>query len=309
MSSYQELVHKYKDDARNLLLQAAKLEVKAREDRLQHDALDALIKITTNLVIEEYVRDKSENIEHFYNEKQLALKIARHYIGNVDAAMHTSLYFDSGASCKATMDKIINKEGKDTSDFSTVATPADNRVSTKIRAILTELFPKITIELWSTMKERELLRQINAEQALFNEKQETKTATEEATELIARDPIIPHSQLKAAVTEMIDKQFKSMQVAARKKYLADSKSQESGATKNGQNSNKTLKRKELPSKTAVSVYKTTKRQKTNHQPKNILPRTSNPLKQREKNRGGRHAQQGRGRGGREGVHSGGRGRR
>ena len=159
------------------------------------------------------------------------------------------------------------------------------------------------------MKERDLLCQMNAEQALFKEKQDTKAATEEAIKLIARDPIIHHSQLKAAVTEMIDKQFKSMQVTVQKKIVADSKSQKSGTTKNGQNSNKTLKRKELPSKTAVSVYKTTKRQKTNHQPKNILPRTSNPLKQREKNRGGRHAQQGRGRGGREGVNSGGRGRR
>ena len=143
----------------------------------------------------------------------------------------------------------------------------------------------------------------------LKQKKDIKAATEEATKLIARDPIIPHSQLKAAINKMIDNQFKSMQVAAQKKYLVDSKIQESGTTKNGQNSNKTLKRKELPSKTAVSVYKTTKRQKTNHQPKNILPRTSNPLKQREKNRGGRHAQQGRGRGGRDGMHSGVRGRR
>jgi hypothetical protein len=48
-------------------LQATKLEVKAPEDNLQDKALDTLFKITTNLVIEEYMRDKSSNLAHNYN--------------------------------------------------------------------------------------------------------------------------------------------------------------------------------------------------------------------------------------------------
>ena len=80
VSNYQDLLNDNKKNARNLLLQVAKMEVKARKDKLQGEALDTLIKITTNLVIEEYVRDKSSHLTHNYNENELAFKIARHYI-------------------------------------------------------------------------------------------------------------------------------------------------------------------------------------------------------------------------------------
>jgi hypothetical protein len=51
-------VNEYKNSARNGLLQVPKLEVNAWEDKLQGEALDTLIKMTTILVIEEYVRDQ-----------------------------------------------------------------------------------------------------------------------------------------------------------------------------------------------------------------------------------------------------------
>ena len=54
VKGYQDLVNNYKTTARNLLLEATKLEVKAREEKLKNETLDTLIKITTNLVIEEY---------------------------------------------------------------------------------------------------------------------------------------------------------------------------------------------------------------------------------------------------------------
>ena len=64
---YQDLVNNYKTNARNLLLEATKLEVKAREEKLKNEALDTLIKITTNLVIKEYVRDNAANLKHNYD--------------------------------------------------------------------------------------------------------------------------------------------------------------------------------------------------------------------------------------------------
>ena len=308
---YQDLVNNYKTNARNLLLEAAKLEVKAREEKLKNEALDTLIKITTNLVIEEYVRDKAANLKHNYSEKELAFKIARHYIGTIDEKTRTNLYFESIAACKEAIDNIINNESTDTSDFDSTASEHDKRVAPKVRAILKELFPKVTVDLWSSAKERDLLRQINAEQALFNEKMTIETATEEATDMIAQDPVIPQLQLKAAVTAMFRKELNSSKAQARKKSSADSKNQELNATRNGPNSNKSSKRKRDESSTkSVSFHKSAKRPKSIYQSNS----KNSPRMQSNHKPGGRmekrhKSNQGRGQGGRGGVHFAGRGKR
>ncbi len=105
------------------------------------------------------------------------------------------------------------------------------------------MFPKVTVDLWSSAKECDLLHQINAEQALFDKKT-IETATKEATDMITQDSVIPQLQLKAAVTAMIRKELNSSKAQAQKKSLADSKNQELNATRNGPNSNKSSKRKE-----------------------------------------------------------------
>jgi hypothetical protein len=308
VSKYQDLVNDHKKNARNLLLQAAKLEVKAREDKLQGEALDTLIKITTNLVIEEYVRDKSSNLTHNYNENELAFKIARHYIGSINDNAHKNLYFDSNTKCKEAIDKIINNESTNTSDFNATASEDDKRVATKIKATLTELFPKLTTDLWSAAKERDLLRQINAEQALFNEKKSIETATEEATDLIAKDPIIPQSQLKAAVSAMFKKELHASKAQARKKSSADSKNQGSNATKNGQKPNKSSKRKREDSlKQSVASHKSVKKQKSNHR-SNIKNSPQHPNNRKAGGRMGDRRQNNQGRGGRGDARSAGRGR-
>jgi hypothetical protein len=311
VSSYQSLVNEYKSNARDLLLQAAKLEVKAREEKLQNEALDTLIKITTNLVIEEFVRDKAKNLTHNYDERTLAFKIARHYIGCIDEETQKSLYFNSSTECKEAIDKIINNESNDTSDFTEKASEDDKRVKAKVQDTLAELFPQVTINIWATAKERDILRQINAEQALFNEKKSIEVATEDAADIIAKDPAIPQSQLKAAVTAMFRKELNSSKALARKKSLADSKNQESNATKNGQNSRKSLKRKrdESPKK-SVSFHKSVKNPRPNHQANN----KNSTRDQTKRNPGGRTGfnrqnNQGRGKGNRGSVHSAGRGRR
>ena len=211
MSSFQELVDAYKNNAWDLLLKAAKLEVRAHVNKLQCIALDTLIKVTTNLVIEDYMWDKSENLEHFYNERQCAFKFACHYIGNANTAIHIGRYFEPLASCNASIDKIVNFKSVDNTDFSTIANPEDKQVATKVWTVLAELFPNITIA-----KEQELMHQINAKQALFNEKKVSKMLKKKQPNNKIRDPIIHHSQLKAAVTKMFDKQFKSKQTATQK---------------------------------------------------------------------------------------------
>ena len=311
VNGYQDLVEKYKTDARNLLLQAAKLEVKAREEKLKHEALETLIQITTNLVIEEFVRDKAANLKHNYDANELAIKIARHYIVTIDDKTRTNLYFESNIECKEAIDKIIRSQSSNTSDFDSTASDDDKRVAPKIRTILKELFPVITVDLWSTAKERDLLRQINAEQALFNEKKSIETATEEATDLITQDPVIPQSQLKAAVTAMFRKELNANKNLARKKSLADSKIQESNATRNGPNSNKSSKRKRDESTTkSVNFHKTVKKQKSTNRSTN---KNSTRVQTTHKT-GGRMERkhqhnQGRGKGGRGGMHSAERGRR
>jgi hypothetical protein len=42
------------------------------------------------------------------------------------------------------INKIINSESTDTSDFSTTTSKDDKKVATKVKANLTELFPKLT---------------------------------------------------------------------------------------------------------------------------------------------------------------------
>ena len=84
------------------------------------------------------------------------------------------------------INKIINSESTDTSDFSTTASEDDKKVATKVKATLTELLPKLSTDLCSAAKECDLLHQINAEQALFNEVKFIETTTKEWTEIIAR---------------------------------------------------------------------------------------------------------------------------
>jgi hypothetical protein len=200
-------------------LQATKLEVKAHEDYLQGKALDTLFKITINLVIEEYVRDKSLNLTHNYNKNQLACKIAHHYIRSINDSTYNCLYFDFNAKYKEAINKIINSESTDTSNFNATASKDDKKVATKVKATLTELFPKLTIDLCLAAKKCDLLHHIHAEKALFNKKNMIETATKEAAKLVTKDPVIFQSQLKPAVTAVFKKEFHTSKAHAHKNLL------------------------------------------------------------------------------------------
>ena len=55
----------------------------------------------------------------------LAFKIARHYIGCIDEETQKNLYFNSSAECKEAIDKIINNESNNTSNFTEKASEHD----------------------------------------------------------------------------------------------------------------------------------------------------------------------------------------
>jgi hypothetical protein len=60
--------------------------------------------------------------------------------------------------------------------------------------------------------------------ALFNEKNVIETATKEASELITKDHVLLHSQLKVAVTAMFKKEFHASKAQAQKIFSGLQKS-------------------------------------------------------------------------------------
>ena len=95
VATYQELVDSYKEQARTLLKDAAKLEVSSREKALQKLAFQSLIKVLMNIVIEEFVRDKTEEREHALPKEVIAYQAARQYVLSLDGNIRLALKFNS----------------------------------------------------------------------------------------------------------------------------------------------------------------------------------------------------------------------
>jgi hypothetical protein len=82
---YNELIEKFKQEARDLLKQSAKLEVSTRKKLLSNKITKSLKKIAVNISIQEFVRNNclTEPTNFILNEKEVAYQAASEYIGGL----------------------------------------------------------------------------------------------------------------------------------------------------------------------------------------------------------------------------------
>ena len=309
VADYQKIQEKYKEDARTLLKNSAKLEVSSREEKLKELLTDTLIRLSRNLAIEEMIKETKQGKTLALSQHQHALKAARHFLNGdkmTDEALTKYLY-PSKAQLRLDFDKIITS-GKEATTMNVLLNSPneeDKALSNRIVDKLWTFFPNMTVELWNKVEEEELMREVNAAQELYNKKEDLKEATSKAAGLLAKDQPVTHSQMEGLLAAQVGKQIKKHRVSWAKKYSADSKSHGSATEKSGRKpNNHSPKRNGGHSNKSSTPSK--KAGKGTHQ----KPTPKSGRKTNGKHKGRHEANQGRGgRGGRGGQHSGGRGKR
>ena len=306
VAEYQKIQDKYKAEARTLLKNSAKLEVESREKKLKELLTDTLIRLSRNLAIEEMIKEAKQGKVLELSQHQHALKAARHFL-NGDKMTEEELtryLYPSKIQLRLDFDRII-ASGKEATTMNVLLNSPnedDKALSNRIVEKLWTFFPNMTVDLWKTVEEEELMREINAAQESFNKKDTLDEATRKAAELLTQDQPVTQSQMEGLLAAQVNKQLKKHRVSWDKKSTAESKSQGSAKERSGQKSNNHSP-KQNEKRSNSSSPKSTKKSKGTHQ-------KSTPKSGRKPSKGGRGSNQGRGgRGGRGGRHSGGRGRR
>ena len=227
VNAYKELTDNYKQSARNLLKQAAELEVTTRVKLLKDEVINSLFKIAMNIVIEETLSNvnKGLQVNSDVSKKEIAFQATRQYLLSFTEDMRKAFNFENNEDIKQTFDEFMSKDRDNSNilDFSSRAGENGNRIMFTTKEKISELFPKITIDLWSTFAQRELLRSINEEQAKFNGIKDEEEATKKAAEGVLKDTPIAQSQMKAALKQMFKQELKSQANQARKNLRRASK--------------------------------------------------------------------------------------
>ena len=180
-----------------------------------------------NIVIEETLSNvnKGLQVNSDVSKKEIAFQATRQYLLSFTEDMRKAFNFENNEDIKQTFDEFMSKDRDNSNilDFSSRAGENGNRIMFTTKEKISELFPKITIDLWSTFAQRELLRSINEEQAKFNGIEDEEEATKKAAEGVLKDTPIAQSQMKAALKQMFKQELKSQANQAQKNLRRTSK--------------------------------------------------------------------------------------
>ena len=129
------------------------------------------------------------------------------------------------------------EEGINLEEIEEKALETDYACITLVKTKIADQFPKMTTDLWREHREKDLLRKINAAQAVLNHKQEQNKANEAVAMDLETEQTVNATQLSNILEKMLDDKLKKEKSRQRKNSLADAKSQASKATKHGHGSN------------------------------------------------------------------------
>ena len=236
---YDELIEKFKQEARDLLKQSAKLEVSTRKKLLSDDIIKSLKKIAVNISTQEFVRNNclTEPTRFILNEKEVAYQAAGEYIGGLTTDTIKQWHFANKEAVSESYFDNCLEEGINLEEIEEKALETDYACITLVKTKIADLFPKMTTDLWREHREKDLLRKINAAQAVLNHKQEQNEANEAVAMDLETEQTVNATQLSNILEKMLDDKLKKEKSRQRKNSSADAKSQASKATKHGHGSN------------------------------------------------------------------------
>jgi hypothetical protein len=84
----------------------------------------------------------------------------------------------------------------------------DKALSNRIVEKLWTFFPNMTVDLWKTVEEEELMREVNAAEESFNKKDDLDEATRKAAELLSQYEPVTQSQMEGLLATQVNKQLK-----------------------------------------------------------------------------------------------------
>ena len=205
--NYDELIDKFKHDARNLLHQSAKLEVKIRKKLLKNELMKSLKIIAFNISTQEFVRNNHliEPVHFILNEKEVAYQAASEYISSLSSDTIKQWHFATRDAANETFINSCIEEGIDLYKIEEKALETDYACITIVKTKISELFPKITTDLWKQHREKDLMWKINAAQAIINHKQEQNEANEQVAMDLDAKQTVNATQLSNMLEKMLNK--------------------------------------------------------------------------------------------------------
>jgi hypothetical protein len=323
----KQVTETYQKAMTDKLNKLASLELQKRKDKFKKKFCEALHKITMYELLYYRICKRNEPgfIEQNCSDKKLIFTAATTYLRNLPHGFATRLHAESNnaltefykldfdleanatTSESDTQMDIIIFDGPETSTTDQELTIADAVYIGHLTSKLADIIPRITINLWDILSQRDQFREINAQLELLEIKHKQNQANQDVAEALDKAGAAEIG-VRDIIRQELDRAEKIKLKQARKKSLANDKTQ-SSRPNNGQSSQKQSRKNE--SKGGRNRQKLNKqstgasgrgigtrdKQRKNKQ-KNGNQEEPLPQAQRNVNRPTRPHSQGRGRGGR-----------
>ena len=114
-----------------------------------------------------------------------------------------ALYFEDLADITEARDHLITREDWNAEEIVKNITEADQTLVTTTKAIIEELFPKMTYELWQPKSQEDMLRKMNSEQSIWNAKKEQELANEQVSVELDTETTVTETQMSNIIDKML----------------------------------------------------------------------------------------------------------
>ena len=153
------MIEKFKHDARNLLHQSAKLEVKICKKLLKNELMKSLKIITYNISTQEFVRNNHliEPVHFILNEKEVAYQAASKYITSITSDTIKQWHFATRDAANETFINSCIEEGIDLYKIEEKALETDYACITIVKTKISEFFAKMSTDLWKQHRENDIM--------------------------------------------------------------------------------------------------------------------------------------------------------
>ena len=294
---FDELLKTFKENGTNLLKRAAELEVKIRVEQLQELVIACAGELAVYWVVAECARIKLSKTDANFTMSHSAIgwKVAFDYLVTFSEGELEVLKFESLENLKSAFAKVKESKGIAVGQF--VISDDDKTVYKAVKEALTYLFPKMTFDVWKSLKQDDILRTVNQDISVMDAKKDQGQLNSDTAGFITAGANAPVTQ--AALFEFVekctDKAIAKFSNKMRSNSSADQKNQGSAGEKSGPSSNRSPKesKKNSPGNSKKSKEKTAKKksQQQKHQQKKSQKKSKKNKKKSNQQQQSRQQQQ------------------
>ena len=162
LAAYDELCEAYNNEGTQLMKKVAELEYNVRVDEIRREVMETIESLAFNFVIFEVEKNKTliPPVLTKIPMDALAMQVIDESIRELTNSQAISLFFENKADVIDCIDVFIERYEWDAPEVVNNTTMTDNAMIIKIKAIMADLIPRMTYQLWHSDSQTDTLAKL-----------------------------------------------------------------------------------------------------------------------------------------------------